>query len=185
VCAEYDDGSQARGEVEVDAGQRTGRLVRRIWLDPCVRIHPEAAVAIRDFDALIIGPGSFYTSLMPIFLVQGTSEAIAEVKGPVVLVANLLTEGEGMKGFTGGDAVRQISAAIGRPVDVVITNATLPSREALARYAAEHKEPLAYGDLPEGCELVEGEFWSRDIARHDRRRLAYAIWTVLSQRLLG
>ena len=34
LCAEYDDGSKTKGEVEVDAGQTEGRLVQRIWLDP-------------------------------------------------------------------------------------------------------------------------------------------------------
>jgi len=29
-----------------------------------------ALFAIRKFDAVLIGPGSFYTSLMPIFLVE-------------------------------------------------------------------------------------------------------------------
>src|SRR6202163_4225439 len=32
VCAEYVDGAQTRGEVEVDAGQTSGQPVRRIWL---------------------------------------------------------------------------------------------------------------------------------------------------------
>ena len=49
----------------------------------------------------------------------------------------------------------------------------------------EHKEPLRLGTLPPDCELVEGEFWRREIARHDRRRLAFALWSVLSGRLLG
>ena len=40
------------------------------------------------------------------------------------------------------------------------------------------------GDVPTGCEIVEGEFWKGQIARHARRRLAYAVWSVLSQRLL-
>jgi hypothetical protein len=40
------------------------------------------------------------------------------------------------------------------------------------------------GDLPAHVELVGGEFWTGDIARHDRLRLAYAVWTVLSGRLL-
>ena len=31
VCAEYEDGSTARGEVEVDVGQSQGRRIRRIW----------------------------------------------------------------------------------------------------------------------------------------------------------
>jgi uncharacterized cofD-like protein len=184
VCAEYGDGSVTRGEVEVDAGQTSGQFVRRIWLEPPVSIHPAVAKAVTEFDAAIIGPGSFYTSLMPIFLVRGVPEALAEVKGPIILIANLLTEGRGMLGFTAGDAVNRIEEAIHRKIDVVITNMTWPSPSVLGRYALEHKEPLAPGNLPEHCELVGGEFWTREIARHDRLRLAYAVWSVLSRRLL-
>lgn len=184
VCAEYGDGSLTRGEVEVDAGQTRGHHITRIWLEPEVGIHSVVEEAIRGFDAAIIGPGSFYTSLMPIFLVRGVREAMAAIKGPVVLISNLLTEGRGMRGFTAADAVSQISGAIGRPVDVLISNTARPSPEILARYAAEHKEPLETGVLPPGCALVEGEFWCHEIARHDRRRLGFAVWSALSERLL-
>ena len=185
VCAEYGDGSATRGEVEVDAGQSSGQFVRRIWLEPPVSIYAAVAAAISEFDAVIIGPGSFYTSLMPIFLVRGVAEALASMKGPIVLIANLLTEGRGMVGFTAADAVAWIEEAAGRKIDVVITNVAWPSPQVLGRYAMEHKEPLASGQLPEHCELVGGEFWTSEIARHDRRRLAYAVWSVLSRRLLG
>jgi uncharacterized cofD-like protein len=184
VCAEYGDGSVTRGEVEVDAGQSSGRLVRRIWLEPPVSIHPAVAKAIGEFDAVTIGPGSFYTSLMPIFLVRGVDDALKNMKGPVILITNLLTEGRGMAGFTAADAVTRIEEAIGRPVDVVITNTRHPSSKILGRYALEHKEPLEEGKLPDHCEVIGGEFWCGDIARHDRQRLAYAVWSVLSQRLL-
>jgi uncharacterized cofD-like protein len=184
VCAEYADGSETRGEVEVDAGQFSGQFVRRIWLEPPVSIHPTVAKAITEFDAAIIGPGSFYTSLMPIFLVRGVAEAMKKIDGPVVLIANLLTEGRGMAGFTAADAVARIEDAIQRRVDAVITNMKWPSPQVLGRYALEHKEPLAPGNLPDYCELVGGEFWTSDIARHDRLRLAYAVWSVLSRRLL-
>jgi uncharacterized cofD-like protein len=185
VCAEYGDGSVTQGEVEVDAGQSSGQLVRRIWLEPAVSIHPTVAKAIAEFEAVIIGPGSFYTSLMPIFLVRGVAEALAQVKGPVILVANLLTEGRGMLGFTAADAVARIEQAIRRNVDVVIVNMAWPSPQILGRYSLEHKEPLAPGDLPAHCQLVGGEFWTGEIARHDRLRLAYAVWSVLSERLLA
>ena len=185
VCAEYGDGSVTRGEVEVDAGQSSGRFVRRIWLEPPVSIHPAVAEAVGGFDAVIIGPGSFYTSLMPIFLVRGVADALAGMQGPVILIANLLTEGRGMVGFTAADAVARIEEAIQRKVDVVITNMKWPSPQVLSRYALEHKEPLPSGCLPDHCELVGGEFWTSEIARHDRLRLAYAIWSVLSRRLLS
>jgi uncharacterized cofD-like protein len=185
LCAAYGDGSITRGEVEVDAGQTSGRLVTKVWLEPSVSIHPVVAKAIAEFDAVVIGPGSFYTSLMPNFLVRGVPEALARMRGPVILVANLLTEGGGMVGFTATDALARIEEAIGRQVDVVMMNTARPSPAVLERYAQEHKQPLEAGTLPSHCELVGGDFWTGEIARHDRLRLSFAIWSVLSRRLLG
>ena len=184
VCAEYGDGSTTRGEVEVDAGQTAGHAIARLWLEPAVGLHEAAADAIPRFDAAVIGPGSFYTSLMPIFLVRGAPEAIRQVKGPLVLVTNLLTEGRGMWDFTAADAVRLLSDTIGRPIDVVVVNTARPDAATLERYRAEHKQPLEIGDVPASCEVVTGEFWTGEIARHDRRRLAQAVWATLAKRML-
>ena len=155
-----------------------------MWLEPPAPIHPAVRSAIATFDAVVIGPGSFFTSLMPTLLVDGVADVIASVPGPIVLVSNLLTEGRGMRGFTAADEVSWVSRTIGRKVDVVIANQGQPSDETIARYAAEHKHPLPLGDLPPGTEAVIGDFWRSEIARHDRRRLSYAVWSVLSQRLL-
>jgi uncharacterized cofD-like protein len=184
VCAEYGDGKRTRGEVEVDAAQTAGHDIVRLWLEPEARILPAAAAAIEQFEAVVVGPGSFYTSLLPIFLVKGAPEAVRRVDGPIVLVTNLLTEGRGMTGFTAGTAVRRLADAIGRSVDVAIVNTARPPGAALARYAEENKAPLEIGDVPSTCEVVTGEFWCGDIARHDRRRLAQAVWAVLARRLL-
>jgi uncharacterized cofD-like protein len=184
LCVEYGDGSQTKGEFEVDLGQTQGHQIRRLWLEPSAAIHPDVAEAIRKFDAVIIGPGSFFTSLMPPLLVRGVKEALAEVRGPVILIANLLTEGSGMSGFTAADAARWVSRAIERPIDVVIANTGRPSHESLLRYAGERKEPLEIGALDDETRLVTGPFWTTSIARHDRRRLSFAVWSVLSQQLL-
>jgi uncharacterized cofD-like protein len=184
VCAEYADGSRTRGEVEVDAGQSAGHGIARLWLEPDVPLHPATAAAIPQFEAAIIGPGSFYTSLMPIFLVRGAPEAIQQVRGPVILVSNLLTEGRGMAGFNASTAIQLLEKTIGRPIDVVVFNSARPSADTLARYQQEHKAPLELGEVPSGCEVVSGEFWCGEIARHDRRRLAHAVWAVLARRLL-
>ena len=184
VCAEYGDGTITRGEVEVDAGQSRGNQVRRLWLEPEVAIHPTVAEAIRRFDAVIIGPGSFFTSILPPLLVRGVRDALDDMSGPIVLISNLLTEGRGMAGFTASESARWVSEAIGRPVDVVIANTGRPSPDGLMRYAAEHKEPLELGEFDSETEVVQGRFWCTEMARHDRRRLAFAVWSVLSGRLL-
>ena len=184
VCAEYGDGTVTRGEVEVDAGQSRGNQVRRLWLEPEVAIHPTVAEAIHQFDAVIIGPGSFFTSILPPLLVRGVKDALDDMGGPIVLISNLLTEGHGMAGFTAAESARWVSEAIGRPVDVVIANTGRPSLDGLMRYAAEHKEPLELGEFDSETEVVQGRFWCTEMARHDRRRLAFAVWSVLSGRLL-
>jgi uncharacterized cofD-like protein len=183
LCAEYGDGANTRGEVEVDAGHSSGHAITRLWLEPQVHVHRATVAAIEALDAVVIGPGSFYTSLMPIFLVEGTPQAVRKVKGPIILVANLLTEGRGMSTFTAAEAVERIGDVIGRPVDVVIVSQSVPSEDTLARYLDEHKRPLALGNVPSTCEVVEGDFWLDEIARHDRRRLAQAVWAVLAKRL--
>jgi uncharacterized cofD-like protein len=183
LCARYADGSTARGEVDVDAQLDVGHAIEEVWLDPPVQIHGVVAGAIGDLDAVIIGPGSFFTSLMPIFAVKGVSEALAHVRGPLILIANLLTEGQGMRGFTAGDAARLIGQAAGRPIDAVVFNEARPAAEVLERYADEHKHPLELGSLPDACTLVSGRFWRKEIARHDRLRLAHALWAVLATNL--
>ena len=184
LCAECTDGTVHRGEVEVDRGQARGHRVRDLWLEPAAHILPAAADAIRGFDAVVIGPGSFFTSLMPTLLVAGVKEALCDVRGPIVLVANLLTEGKGMDAFSAAHATKWVEQAIGRPIDVIVFNTARPTDDVLSRYESEHKRPLERGEIPSHIEVVEGTLWHGAIARHDRRRLSYAMWSVLSRRLL-
>ena len=82
LCAEHADGRVTRGEVEVDAWLDSGHAIRRIWLEPAAAIHPVVADAVRGFDAVIIGPGSFFTSLMPTLLVDGVARGAARHARP-------------------------------------------------------------------------------------------------------
>lgn len=151
LCASYEDGSQAMTEVGVDREQAEGRRVKRIWLDPEPNIHQAVSEAIRSFDAVVIGPGSFYTSLIPILLARGVADAVRTASGPLLLVTNILTEGRGMHGFTAGEAVQRVSDAIGRPVDVVIANDAEPAADVRERYAVEQKELLPVGEFRTGA----------------------------------
>ena len=108
---------------------------------------------------MTIGPGSFFTSLMPTLLVDGVKEALARCKGPIVLVANLLTEGRGMQEFTAADAATWVARTIGRPVDVVVFNtasARRPKSWDATRASTSGRSQL--GRMPRGHE------WSKAIS---------------------
>ena len=187
VCAEYGDGSVTRGEVEVDAGQSSGRFVRRIWLEPPVSIHPAVADGDRRVRRRHHRPGQLLHQ--PDADLPGARRAPRRwrrCKGPIILIANLLTEGRGMAGLhrrRRGRADRRGDPAAGRRRDrqheVAVAAGARPLR-ARAQGAARGR-----ATLPAHCELVGGEFWTGEIARHDRLRLAYAVWSVLSRRLLA
>ena len=135
LCAEYADGSVTRGEVEVDLGHARGHGVTRVWLEPPRTSIPAVHEADRRVRRGDHRPGQLLHQ--PDADAAGGRRRRAPahgVKGPIILVTNLLTEGQGMRGFTAADAVRWVSRTIGRPVDVVIANEGHPSDEVLARY---------------------------------------------------
>ena len=185
LCAEHADGRTTRGEVEVDSWLDAGHAIRRIWLEPPAAIHPAVAEAVRGFDAVIIGPGSFFTSLMPTLLVDGVRESLQRHARPDRLRLQPADRGPGNARLHRRRRRRRGSSrpSIGRST---WSCSTTPSRRrtTIARYASEHKEPLALGALPPHLVLVEGPLWTRDIARHDRPRLSHAVWSVLSRNVL-
>ncbi len=129
---------------------------------------------------------AFFTSLLPIFLVDGCREALAEMRGPV----DLYRESAHGRPRHGGIHRRACHArGCRKPSAVRSTSSSSTAsrrrrRDVLDRYASEHKAPLPLGDTAGGCQLIEGAFWRSQIARHDRSRLRSAVWTALADRLL-
>ena len=171
LCAEGEDGSVAFGETEVDAKMRSGVLLNRIFLEPSASATQTALSAISKADAICIGPGSFYTSILPNFLPSGIALAIASSKAPIVFIANLLTEGRGMENMALSDLIAILEKRIGRRVDIVVANSAKPTEKILAAYAEEGKAPLKI-DIDDG-HVILSELWTDpNIARHDSVRLA-------------
>ena len=162
-----------------------GHEVRDVWLEPDAHILPAVRDAIATFDAVMIGPGSFFTSLMPTLLVDGVKEALATV------------ERSDHPGRESADGGTRDAGLHGRPTpcDWVEPHDRSPGRRGRCSTracqatkcwratSAKTSGRSTLGAVPTGTEVVEGDFWCTDIARHDRRRLSYAVWSVLSRRL--
>ena len=169
LCASYADGSVQKGETQVDSGLGDGKEITRLFLEPAVQASPDALRAIGEADVLCIGPGSFYTSVLPNFLPVGIREAIAASSAPAIFICNLLTEGAGMRGFDIPKLVRIVEEAIGRPLTRIIANKSRPQASVLERYAQEHKHPILADEAALSDERVlAADLWLEpSIARHD------------------
>jgi uncharacterized cofD-like protein len=94
------------------AASHSEQPLKRVWLVTPEGCHPyaEALRAIREADAIVLGPGSLFTSVIPNLLVPGVVEAIHESAGKVVFACNVSdTDGE-TRGFSASDHVSMLCA---------------------------------------------------------------------------
>lgn len=83
-------------EVEGQVAVHRAEGVVRMRLTPADVVSPsEAVIAIRQADQVVLGPGSFFTSVLASTLPADIRSALADRSGPLVLVGNLLVDREG------------------------------------------------------------------------------------------
>jgi uncharacterized cofD-like protein len=104
LCAVYENGVIVRGEAQIP---RVGPRIARVWLDPHdPPAAPDVLETLKSADVIVIGPGSLYTSLIPIFLVAGVSDAIRESRATKIYVGNLMTQPGETHGYSATDHLR-------------------------------------------------------------------------------
>jgi uncharacterized cofD-like protein len=97
---------------------------------------------IRDADAIVLGPGSLYTSILPNLLVAGVAAAVAESNAVKMYICNVMTQPGETDDFTASSHVRTLLEQAGRRVcDYVIVNEE-PPRRLLEAYAVEGQTPV-------------------------------------------
>lgn len=160
-----------RGQVAVALTRDHVERVRLIPEDPPV--EPEARSAIEEADWVILGPGSWYTSVMPHLLVPGLKEALATTKAKKMLVLNLQAEKE-TRGLSSSDHIEYFfKHAPHMPIDVILADpSSVDDMEALRKVAQAQGAQL----LLRTVRMNDGS------ARHDPLLLASAYRDAFEQR---
>ncbi|MCL5516700.1 uridine diphosphate-N-acetylglucosamine-binding protein YvcK [Citrobacter cronae] len=81
-----DQGHEVYGEVNID---QLTIPPQELMLSPKVPTTREAVEAIAEADLILIGPGSFYTSLVPILLLDELAQALRRTPARMVYIGNL------------------------------------------------------------------------------------------------
>jgi uncharacterized cofD-like protein len=143
--------------------------------------------AIRDADAIVFGPGSLYTSILPNLLVADVVETIDASNAVKIYVCNVMTQPGETAGFSASEHLQALQSATSRRiVDYVIINDERPSL-LVERYAQEHQEPVKV-DSPAlralGVEERRAAVMSEsETVRHDPVKLARVVITIVEQAL--
>lgn len=187
--AEFDNGTRCLGESKIFRAKKLQNCrIKQVRLVPeHPHALPESLRAIEEADVILLGPGSLYTSIIPNFLVDGISEAVASSRAMKLLIMNLMTQDGESEGYTGADHLRALlDHAVPGIVDVCIANSRPLPEELLRPYREEGVGPLeldrraieAMGIRVEEYPLAVGQRY----VRHDPDALADAIMDVYRNR---
>jgi uncharacterized cofD-like protein len=159
-----------RGQVAVASCHGTIESISLIPSDlrPC----PQAAHAVREADLVVLGPGSWFTSVLPHLMVPPLREALVETDAHVTVVLNLAPQVGETSGFAAADhlAVLLDHAPELRVGTVLVDRAGVADTSELEALAGKCGARVLVADVasPDGS------------PRHDPEKLAAAYSEILS-----
>jgi uncharacterized cofD-like protein len=132
-----------RGEHNIDH-KKFAQPRPAIWLEPKAWLNPAANEAIKTARAVIIAPGSLYTSLGAALVVSGMGRALKKSPAKKIFICNLINEAGQTDGFSPIDYAEELERMAGEQfLDVVMYNNLKPSQQLLERYADDGELPVA------------------------------------------
>ncbi|OOH86212.1 hypothetical protein BMT54_11225 [Pasteurellaceae bacterium 15-036681] len=150
------------GEVSIDA---LDELPTSLSLMPQVSATPEVLEKLAQAELIILGPGSFFTSILPTLLIPEVMHTIKNSQAKVLYIDNLAPEHGIVSELSLSDRINWIERQIGhKRLNGVIT-------------AAEEQEVL----VPH-LTVLRTELRAEDVHyRHDRQKLSKAIDEIIAQ----
>jgi len=177
LCAELADGEIVRGESLIP--KRSNREpIKRVYLAPRTDGHSdesitssssleasksefvcqaldEAMEAIDQADAVILGPGSLYTSIIPSLLVKGIAEVLKRSSAAKIFVCNVMNEPGETDNYSVSEHVQAILNHADFKLDYVLANNGLARKELIDQYIREQLSEQFAGIAQYASEAID------------------------------
>lgn len=156
LIAELTSGTPVFGEVAIDALNETPD---KLLLDSNVPATPEAIITLSEAQLILLGPGSFFTSIMPNLLVEEIAQAITKSSAQVIFIDNIGQEHGPAGALSLNQRIQWIENCIGKSrVNAVITT--------------DEEQAI----LPTHINVLRQDLSAEDVYyRHNRNKLSKAI----------
>ncbi|HXP93562.1 MAG TPA: gluconeogenesis factor YvcK family protein [Candidatus Binatia bacterium] len=177
LCARLVDGTVVKGETNIS---KSTKPIEKIYLEPeRADPVPDIITAIREADAIVLGPGSLYTSILPNLLVDRVAREIETCHAVKVYVCNVMTQPGETDSFTASQHIQALLLQSGaRICDLAIINEE-PPKKLLEAYAQGGQRPVV-ADTEAVTKLGVRPIRARVISesenvRHDPDKLAAVV----------
>jgi uncharacterized cofD-like protein len=154
LIAENKDGTKIVSEKNFD--QSDLRNIKEIYFDSQVSLNPELIKVLSEADIILVNPGSFFTSIIPNFLVNNFVAELKKTSAKKIFATNMVTEKNQTDGFSILTFIKKMEEYVGfSDFDVVLynNNRILGGKETVRRYREEGKyfvdidDNLEYGKI--------------------------------------
>lgn len=177
-----EDGTMVEGESKIP---QAGGKIKRVFIEPAhAEPLPEAIEAIRRADAILVGPGSLYTSIIPNLLVGGVAEAVTESNAVKIFICNVMTQPGETDNYSVSDHLQAVYDHVGSHLfDYVIVNDGEIPPQVQLKYA-EKGAKAVHLDLEEvtrrGYRVIADKLvLFRTYLRHDAAKLSEHIYRLV------
>ena len=193
LIAELENGSVVEGESIIPE-----EVIKQKSKIKELRINPERAkplmdalIAIKEADAIVMGPGSLYTSIIPNLLVEDIVEGINKSDAIKIYISNVMTQPGETDDFAVSDHIRTLMKYSGKnSVQYVIANNGTIPKEIEERYLSQDSKlvKLDYENIEDlNVKVVETDLVkiTKGYVKHDAEHLAQILMTtILDKKLL-
>ncbi|MBU3113371.1 gluconeogenesis factor YvcK family protein [Clostridium lacusfryxellense] len=175
-----------RGVIDNDSA------IDEVFIEPNdAKAMKEALIAINEADAVILGPGSLYTSIIPNLLVKEIRNALAKTKAVRIYVSNIMTQPGESDNYGVNDHIKAINKhAKCKVVDYVVVNTGEISDELEEKYFKDKSTLVSINEneiTKLGIGIIKSDFVKigKGYVRHDTDKLAVTlVETIMEKKLL-
>lgn len=190
------DGTSVVGQVNVDGTDLQNISIKSFSYKNKVTLNENAYHAILEAEYIIIGPGNYYCSIIPNLVVEGFSAAIQESKAKIILPINLTNKYKHTLHWKVSDYIKNIEMYLGKPVDFILVNNEMPSKDQIEQYKLQEGDGVLVIDDSNDPRIVRSPLIShtlviydksdvrqnvRSFIRHDHAKIATAINMIMKK----
>lgn len=193
------NGKLLKGEKQINHNFEIEKIgIKNNYLLPKAKANKKAIQKILEADLIVIGPGNYYCSIVPNFLVEGISKAIIKSKAKVVFNCNLVNKKGHNEKFFLSDYINSINKYIGKDrINFVTFNTKKPNSRLVKKYENQKELLVDIGDIGENkrrYKIIRSDILSdekpkysktdilssqRAFIRHDSNKLAKVLMMIL------
>lgn len=141
------NGEKVHGESNIPLiNKAMSSQIDHVYIEPEISFPMKEAIdAIEEADAIVLGPGSLYTSVIPNLLIKDMADTISAADGIKIYISNVMTQPGETDGYSLWDHVNAIIYHSREDlIDYVIANVEEIPEETLKKYSEDGATPVIF-----------------------------------------